>query len=105
LVIRVALGGWLAYKTKSIAYDDHVFHYGKGIFAKHKVLFKYGDIQDTRIKTNFLLRRLNVGKMALNILSGSKMKAHRTGYFELPNFETIGNRVVEHEDSTTGLFG
>lgn len=99
-----ALGGWLSYKTKTIAYDNRVFHYSKGIFSKKKVLFKYGNIQDTRIKTNFLLRRLNAGRMSLNILSGSKMKAHRTGYFELPHFETISQRVVEHEDSATKLF-
>ncbi len=99
-----ALGGWLAYKTKTIAYDESVFHYSMGIFAKKKVMFKYGDIQDTRIKTNFLLRGVNVGRMSLNILSGSKMKAHKTGYFKLPNFETISSRVVEHEDSSAGLF-
>jgi putative membrane protein len=100
-----AMGGWLAYKTKTIAYDNGVFHYSKGIFAKQKAMFKYGDIQDTRIRTNFLLRGMNVGKMSLNILSGAKMKAHRTGYFELPNFETVSSRVVEHEDSSTGLLG
>lgn len=101
----IALGGWLSYKTKTIAYDDSVFHYSKGIFSKRKVMFKYSNIQDTRIKTNFLLKRLNAGRMSLNILSGSKMKAHQTGYFELPHFETVSNRVVEHEDSSTGLLG
>ncbi len=100
-----ALGGWLSYKTKSIAYDERVFHYSKGIFSKRKVMFKYSNIQDTRIKTNFLLKRLNAGRMSLNILSGSKMKAHQTGYFELPHFETVSNHVVEHEDSSTGLLG
>ena len=100
-----ALGGWLAYKTKTIAYDSNVFHYSRGIFTKKKVMFKYGDVQDTRIKTNFLMRGLNVGKMSLNILSGAKMKAHRTGYFKLPDFETISSKMVEHEDSSAGLFG
>lgn len=100
-----ALGGWLAYKTKTIAYDDLVFHYSKGIFTKKKVMFKYGDIQDTRIKTNFLLRGMNAGRMSLNILSGAKMKAHKTGYFNLSDFEAVSSKVVEHADSSTGLFG
>ncbi len=103
--IFIALRGWLSYKTKTIAYDDSVFHYAKGIFSKRKVMFKYGNIQDTRIKTNFLLSRLGAGRMSLNILSGSKMKAHQTGYFELPHFEQVSNRVVEHEDSSIGLLG
>lgn len=100
-----ALGGWLSYKTKTVAYDGDVFHYSKGIFAKQKSMFKYGDIQDTRIKTNFLLRGMNVGKLSLNILSGAKMKAHTTGYFKLPDLETVSGSVVAHEDSSTGLLG
>ncbi len=100
-----ALGGWLSYKTKTIAYDNDVFHYSKGIFAKQKAMFKYGDIQDTRIKTNLLLRGMNVGRLSLNILSGAKMKAHTTGYFKLPDLETVSSRVVEREDSSTGLLG
>lgn len=103
VLVFTALGGWLSYKTKTIAYDDSVFHYSKGVFSKRKVMFKYSNIQDTRIKTNFLLSRLNAGRMSLNILSGSKMKAHQTGYFELPHFETVSDHVVEHEDSSTGL--
>ena len=104
IFIVIAFSGWLGYKTKSIAYDDKVFHYSKGIFTKKKAMFKYGNIQDTRIKTNFLLKRLGAGKMLLSILSGANMKAHRTGYFELSHFDTISQRVVEHEDSTTELF-
>lgn len=105
IFIFIALGGWLSYKTKTIAYDNNVFHYSRGIFSKRKVMFKYNNIQDTRIKTNFLLNRLNAGRMSLNILSGSKMKTHQTGYFELPHFEQVSNRVVEHEDSSIGLLG
>ena len=97
--------GWMKYKTRTIAYDSNVFHYAKGIFDKKKVMFKYGNIQDTRIKTNFMVRAMNAGKMSLNILSGMRMKTHRTGYFELPNFEAVSNKMVEHEDSSTGLFG
>lgn len=103
--IFIASGGWLSYKTKTIAYTDSVFHYSKGIFSKKKVMFKYSNIQDTRIKTNFLLNRFTAGRMSLNILSGSKMKSHKTGYFELPHFETVSNRVVEHRDSSIGLLG
>jgi len=103
--IAAALGGWLSYKTKTLAFDDDVFHYSKGIFAKQKAMFKYGDIQDTRILTNFVLRRMTVGRMGLNILSGAKLKAHKTGYFKLPNFEAVSSKMVEHEDSSTGLLG
>lgn len=95
-----ALGGWLSYKTKSVAFDDRVFHYAKGIFAKHKGMFKYPDIQDTRIKTNVLLRRLGAGRMILSILSSSNLKTHRTGYFHLTVFDTVSNLTVAHDDGT-----
>jgi uncharacterized membrane protein YdbT with pleckstrin-like domain len=95
-----ALGGWLSYKTKSVAFDDRVFHYAKGIFAKHKGMFKYPDIQDTRIKTNVLLRRLGAGRMTLSILSSSNLKTHRTGYFHLPVFDTVSDLTVAHDDGT-----
>lgn len=95
-----ALGGWLSYKTKSISFDNNVFHYAKGIFAKHKGLFKYPDIQDTRIKTNALLRRFGAGRMTLSILSSSNLKTHRTGYFHLALFDAVSNFTVAHDDGT-----
>lgn len=99
------LGGWLNYKTKTIAFDDEVFHYSKGIFSRHKAMFKYGDIQDARIHKNFVTGRLNAGRMLFTILSGAKMKAHKTGYFELPLFDEAVERVVAHGDTSAGFFG
>lgn len=90
--------GFLGYKTKKIVVDDDVFHYVSGIFSRRRGMFKYGDIQHAELRTNFIMRRFGVATLGLSILSGSKLKNHKTGWFPTESLERVADAVVENRD-------
>ncbi|NLP47560.1 MAG: PH domain-containing protein [Clostridiales bacterium] len=99
-----AFGGYLAYKTKSLAYYDESLHYSKGIFTKQRAVFKYNDIQDAKIVTNPLMEKLGAGRLNFHILSSSGMKSHKTGWFDLEDLRKISKKIADSTDSSTSLF-
>lgn len=88
------LRGYLAYKTKKIIVGGDVFCCISGIFSRKSGIFKYGDIQHTEIKTNFIMRRFGVATLRLSILAGSKMKNHSTGWFPVEHLERVAGSMT-----------
>lgn len=93
--------GALRLCAKTLRFDTHVLNYSKGVLDKTIGMFRFGDIQDIRIFTNPFLRRFGTGRMSFTILSGSKMKHHRTGYFKLEDLEKIADLAVGSPDNMT----
>ncbi|HZJ77806.1 MAG TPA: PH domain-containing protein [Clostridia bacterium] len=93
--------GYLSVITKSIAFDDNLFQYSKGIFSKQTTMVKYGDMQNTVVKTNPITKKYGSGRMNYSILAGIKQKTHLTGYFETKLFEQVSKRVVTAEDKSS----
>ncbi|MGI6247995.1 MAG: PH domain-containing protein [Acutalibacteraceae bacterium] len=103
IFISALPGVFLSYKVKTVAYDEHVFHYTKGIFSKTRAMFKYGDIQDANFRSNFMFFKKRVARMTFHILSGSNIKKHRTGYFSLTDLESAAENILKNKDSSAGL--
>lgn len=99
------LGGYLAYRTKLISYDDKIFKCVSGIFSKKTALFKYSDLQLVKIKTNFILKKFNVGKATVRILSSTALSLHQTGYFDISHFDKISDYTVLAPDKLSIKWG
>lgn len=102
--ILTTLGGYLSYKTKSLAFYENQLHYSKGIFTKQRALFKYSDIQDARIISNPLMEKFGVGRLNFHILSSAGMRSHKTGWFKLDVLKALSEKIADSEDSSTSLF-
>lgn len=104
LAIALLITGLLSWKTKTLASDDKVFHYSRGVFSKVTSMFKYSDIQETSISTGPISRIFNAGKMTVHILSSSTHQSHTTGAFTTDSLYKISRRMVEHRDSSATLW-
>jgi len=95
--------GALRLCSKTLRFDTRVLNYSKGVLDKTTAMFRLGDIQDIRIISNPFLRRLGIGRMSFTIMSGSRMKNHRTGYFKLEDLEKISDLIAGSPDNMTTL--
>ncbi|NLO46668.1 MAG: PH domain-containing protein [Clostridiales bacterium] len=96
--ILLFIGSFVEFFGRYYAADDDVVCYSKGMFNRSHGIVKYGDIQDVKIKTNILLKKMRLGRMSFSILSASAMKKHRTGWFDISLFEQAAGKVVDTEE-------
>ncbi|NLB35834.1 MAG: PH domain-containing protein [Clostridiales bacterium] len=99
--VLAAVSAYLSCITKTIAYDGRILAYSRGIFSKQTSMFKYGDVQNTVVKTNPITEKLCSGKMVFYILSNMRQRLHFTGYFDLSIFDNIGKAVVNAKDTSS----
>ena len=92
VVFAVALG-IAGYKSKTLAADDSVFSYSRGIFSKTTCCFKFGSIQTAQLCNNVLLNRFGVGKIRISILAARSVTMHTTGWFSIKKFDSLLNKL------------
>lgn len=92
----VALGAVFAvfsYRSKTLAADDNVFFYSRGLFSVTQGYFKYDGIQTAGFKSNIFFANKNVGKIRISILSSSSVSLHITGWFDKIHYESLTNKL------------
>jgi putative membrane protein len=102
--VLLIISAYLSCITKTISYDDRILAYSRGIFSKQTSMFKYGDIQNTVIKTNPITHRRGSAKMQFFILSSLRQRLHWTGYFDINTFDEISKAVVNAKDTSSKKF-
>lgn len=95
-IAAVALGVVFAvygYRNKTIAADDKVFSYSRGLFSLTRGYFKYDSIQTAGFKTNIFFAKRDVGKIRISILSSSSVSLHTTGWFDKSHYDSLTNKL------------
>ncbi len=82
-----------SYRNKTVADDDGVFFYSKGLFSLIHGYFKYESIQTAQFKSNMLFKRKGVGKIRISILSSGSVSLHTTGWFDKTYFDSLAGKL------------
>ncbi len=100
IVCAVALAGGVSeYLMRDYASDDNVIRYTGGTFNKRTCIFKYGDVQEVRIRTNIFLKPFRLARMKFSILAASANREHNTPLMDASLFERAAQQIVAHEDN------
>jgi putative membrane protein len=82
-----------SYRNKTVAADDRVFSYSRGLFSVVNGYFKYDGIQTARFKSNVILKHKGVGKICISILSSSSVSLHTTGWFDKSYYDALIDKL------------
>lgn len=100
IVFAVALIGAISeYLISDFAADRELVRYTGGSFNKRTCMCKYGDIQDMRVQTNVLYRRLGLSSMRFTILAAVAARKHKTGWYRDETFVMPPEEMVAHQDN------
>ena len=92
-VVVCVLFAVLSYRAKTLAADDKVFSYSRGLFSVTQGYFKYDSIQTAGYKTNMFFLRKGIGKIRISILSSGSVSLHTTGWFDKNHYESLMNKL------------
>ncbi len=93
LVVLGVVFGLFSHKHKSLAADDKVFSYSRGLFSLTRGYFRYDSIQTAAFKTNIFFVKKDVGKIRVSILSSSSVSLHTTGWFDKSHYDSLTNKL------------
>ena len=82
-----------SYRNKTVAADDSVFSYSRGLFSIVNGYFKYDSIQTAQFKSNAFLKRKAVGKICISILSAGSVSLHTTGWFDKSYYDALVDKL------------
>ena len=83
----------LSYRNKTVAADDSVFSYSRGLFSIVNGYFKYDGIQTAQFKSNVFLKRKGVGKICISILSAGSVSLHTTDWFDKSYYDALVDKL------------
>ena len=82
-----------SYRNKTVAADDRVFSYSRGLFSVVNGYFKYDGIQTAQLKSNIFLKRKGVGKIRISILSSGSVSLHTTGWLDKSYYDALIDKL------------
>lgn len=82
-----------SYRNKTVAADDSVFSYSRGLFSIVNGYFKYDGIQTAQFKSNVFLKRKDIGKIRISILSSGSVSLHTTGWFDKSHYDALTDKL------------
>ncbi len=82
-----------SYRNKTVAADDRVFSYSRGLFSIVNGCFKYDGIQTAQFKSNMFFKRMDIGKIRISILSSGSVSLHTTGWFNKLYYDALTDRL------------
>lgn len=95
IILSGAVFAVLSHKARSIAADENIFSYSQGFLSQKSCFFKYGDIQTVGQHTNSFMKRFDVCRIRLSILSHSSMSLHTTAWIPTALFEQTWQKVTK----------
>lgn len=82
-----------SYRNKTVAADDRVFSYSRGLFSIVNGCFKYDGIQTAQFKSNVFLKHKGIGKISISILSAGSVSLHTTGWFDKSYYDALVDKL------------
>jgi putative membrane protein len=82
-----------SYRNKTVAADDSVFSYSRGLFSIVNGCFKYEGIQTAQFKSNVFLKHKGIGKIRISILSAGSVSLHTTGWFDKSYYDALVDKL------------